>query len=43
MSGPPSIRVLGPIKVVAGSNTTLHCPYAGYPVKYVLKVLYFTA
>ncbi|XP_037303266.1 Down syndrome cell adhesion molecule-like protein Dscam2, partial [Manduca sexta] len=31
--GPPSIRALGPVRVVAGANATLYCPYAGYPIR----------
>ncbi|CAH0592720.1 unnamed protein product [Chrysodeixis includens] len=30
--GPPSIRALGPVRVVAGANATIFCPYAGYPI-----------
>ncbi|CAB3256151.1 unnamed protein product [Arctia plantaginis] len=30
--GPPSIRALGPVRVVAGANATIYCPYAGYPI-----------
>ncbi|XP_028161362.1 Down syndrome cell adhesion molecule-like protein Dscam2 [Ostrinia furnacalis] len=30
--GPPSIRNVGPIRVVAGVNTTIHCPYSGFPI-----------
>ncbi|XP_063899324.1 cell adhesion molecule Dscam2-like [Helicoverpa armigera] len=30
--GPPSIRALGPVRVVAGANATVYCPYAGYPI-----------
>ncbi|XP_053617541.1 cell adhesion molecule Dscam2-like isoform X2 [Plodia interpunctella] len=30
--GPPSIRALGPVRVVAGANATVFCPYAGYPI-----------
>ncbi|XP_028040481.1 Down syndrome cell adhesion molecule-like protein Dscam2 [Bombyx mandarina] len=33
--GPPSIRALGPVRVVAGDNVTLYCPYAGYPISSV--------
>ncbi|XP_059047424.1 cell adhesion molecule Dscam2-like [Achroia grisella] len=33
--GPPSIRALGPIRVVAGANATIFCPYAGYPISSV--------
>ncbi|PZC70609.1 hypothetical protein B5X24_HaOG215457 [Helicoverpa armigera] len=31
--GPPSIRALGPVRVVAGANATVYCPYAGYPIR----------
>ncbi|XP_063823506.1 cell adhesion molecule Dscam1-like [Ostrinia nubilalis] len=31
--GPPSIRNVGPIRVVAGVNTTIHCPYSGFPIR----------
>ncbi|XP_059046952.1 cell adhesion molecule Dscam2-like, partial [Achroia grisella] len=30
--GPPSIRNIGPVRVVAGLNTTIHCPYSGFPI-----------
>ncbi|XP_050362851.1 cell adhesion molecule Dscam2-like [Nymphalis io] len=30
--GPPSIRNIGPVRVVAGVNTTLYCPYSGFPI-----------
>ncbi|XP_053618370.1 cell adhesion molecule Dscam2-like isoform X1 [Plodia interpunctella] len=30
--GPPSIRSVGPVRVVAGVNTTVHCPYSGFPI-----------
>ncbi|CAG9796257.1 unnamed protein product [Diatraea saccharalis] len=30
--GPPSIRNVGPVRVVAGVNTTIYCPYAGFPI-----------
>ncbi|CAG9136231.1 unnamed protein product [Plutella xylostella] len=30
--GPPSIRSAGPLRVVAGANTTVHCPYSGFPI-----------
>ncbi|KAL0850695.1 hypothetical protein ABMA28_006640 [Loxostege sticticalis] len=30
--GPPSIRNVGPIRVVAGVNTTIYCPYSGFPI-----------
>ncbi|XP_071054820.1 cell adhesion molecule Dscam2 [Onthophagus taurus] len=30
--GPPFIRSIGPVKAVAGSDVTLHCPYSGYPI-----------
>ncbi|RVE43549.1 hypothetical protein evm_011807 [Chilo suppressalis] len=30
--GPPSIRNVGPIRVVAGINATIYCPYAGFPI-----------
>ncbi|RVE42005.1 hypothetical protein evm_013350 [Chilo suppressalis] len=33
--GPPSIRALGPVRVVAGANATVYCPYAGYPISSV--------
>lgn len=32
-SGPPSIRNVGPIRVVAGVNTTIYCPYSGFPIR----------
>ncbi|KAJ0182192.1 hypothetical protein K1T71_001561 [Dendrolimus kikuchii] len=31
--GPPSIRALGAVRVVAGTNATVYCPYAGYPIR----------
>ncbi|XP_061385605.1 cell adhesion molecule Dscam2-like [Danaus plexippus] len=31
--GPPSIRPISTIRAVAGENLTLHCPYAGYPIR----------
>ncbi|XP_063549096.1 cell adhesion molecule Dscam2-like [Cydia strobilella] len=33
--GPPSIRAAGPVRVVAGANATIYCPYAGYPISEV--------
>ncbi|CAG9581983.1 unnamed protein product [Danaus chrysippus] len=30
--GPPSIRNIGPVRVVAGVNTTIYCPYSGFPI-----------
>ncbi|CAB3241311.1 unnamed protein product [Arctia plantaginis] len=30
--GQPSIRSIGPIRVVAGVNTTIFCPYSGFPI-----------
>ncbi|XP_028029944.1 Down syndrome cell adhesion molecule-like protein Dscam2 [Bombyx mandarina] len=30
--GPPSIRSIGPVRVVAGVNTTVYCPYSGFPI-----------
>ncbi|XP_075984284.1 cell adhesion molecule Dscam2-like isoform X2 [Anticarsia gemmatalis] len=30
--GPPSIRSIGQIRVVAGVNTTIYCPYSGFPI-----------
>nr|XP_026487100.1 Down syndrome cell adhesion molecule-like protein Dscam2 [Vanessa tameamea] len=30
--GPPSIRNIGPVRVVAGVNTTIFCPYSGFPI-----------
>ncbi|CAK1602580.1 unnamed protein product [Parnassius mnemosyne] len=30
--GPPSIRSIGPLRVVAGVNTTIYCPYSGFPI-----------
>ncbi|XP_068626569.1 cell adhesion molecule Dscam2-like [Battus philenor] len=30
--GPPSIRSIGPQRVVAGVNTTIYCPYSGFPI-----------
>lgn len=32
-SGPPSIRPMSTVRAVAGENLTLHCPYAGYPIR----------
>lgn len=34
-AGPPFIRSIGPVKAVAGSDVTLHCPYSGYPIEAV--------
>ncbi|CAK1602595.1 unnamed protein product [Parnassius mnemosyne] len=31
--GPPAVRALGPVRVVAGENVTIHCPYSGYPIR----------
>ncbi|CAK1540394.1 unnamed protein product [Leptosia nina] len=30
--GPPSIRNISPVRVVAGVNTTIFCPYSGFPI-----------
>ncbi|XP_052738064.1 cell adhesion molecule Dscam2-like [Bicyclus anynana] len=30
--GPPSIRSSGPVRVVAGVNATIYCPYSGFPI-----------
>ncbi|XP_013149682.1 PREDICTED: Down syndrome cell adhesion molecule-like protein Dscam2 [Papilio polytes] len=30
--GPPSIRSIGPLRVVAGLNATVYCPYSGFPI-----------
>ncbi|KAJ2948220.1 hypothetical protein O0L34_g10030 [Tuta absoluta] len=30
--GSPSIRNIGPVRVVAGVNTTIYCPYSGFPI-----------
>ncbi|XP_022821445.1 Down syndrome cell adhesion molecule-like protein Dscam2 [Spodoptera litura] len=30
--GPPSIRNIGPVRVVAGVNTTIYCPFSGFPI-----------
>ncbi|XP_017776462.1 PREDICTED: Down syndrome cell adhesion molecule-like protein Dscam2 isoform X2 [Nicrophorus vespilloides] len=30
--GPPYTRSIAPVKAVAGSDVTLHCPYSGYPI-----------
>ncbi|XP_038220869.1 Down syndrome cell adhesion molecule-like protein Dscam2 [Zerene cesonia] len=30
--GPPSIRSIAPVRAVAGANTTVHCPYSGFPI-----------
>ncbi|CAF4862408.1 unnamed protein product [Pieris macdunnoughi] len=30
--GPPSIRNISPVRVVAGVNTTIYCPYSGFPI-----------
>lgn len=32
-AGPPSIRPMSTVRAVAGENLTLHCPYAGYPIR----------
>ncbi|XP_068626573.1 cell adhesion molecule Dscam2-like [Battus philenor] len=31
--GPPGVRAPGALRVVAGDNATLHCPYSGYPIR----------
>ncbi|GBO99131.1 Down syndrome cell adhesion molecule-like protein Dscam2 [Eumeta japonica] len=41
-AGPPSIRALGPVRVVAGANTTVLCPYAGYPIRSIEPKLCIT-
>ncbi|XP_044017269.1 Down syndrome cell adhesion molecule-like protein Dscam2 [Aphidius gifuensis] len=30
--GPPYIRSIGPIRAIAGDDTTIACPYSGYPI-----------
>ncbi|XP_013175788.1 PREDICTED: Down syndrome cell adhesion molecule-like protein Dscam2 [Papilio xuthus] len=30
--GAPSIRSIGPLRVVAGVNATVYCPYSGFPI-----------
>lgn len=30
--GPPYVRLIGPIKAVAGEDLIVHCPYPGYPI-----------
>ncbi|XP_053986908.1 cell adhesion molecule Dscam2 isoform X2 [Hylaeus volcanicus] len=30
--GPPYIRSIGPVRAIAGVDTTIACPYSGYPV-----------
>ncbi|XP_052750182.1 cell adhesion molecule Dscam2-like [Galleria mellonella] len=30
--GTPSIRNIGPVRVVAGVNTTIYCPFSGFPI-----------
>ncbi|XP_045772179.1 Down syndrome cell adhesion molecule-like protein Dscam2 isoform X1 [Maniola jurtina] len=30
--GPPSIRNIGAVRVVAGVNRTIYCPYSGFPI-----------
>ncbi|KAJ0182203.1 hypothetical protein K1T71_001572 [Dendrolimus kikuchii] len=30
--GQPSIRNIGPVRVVAGVNATVYCPYSGFPI-----------
>lgn len=31
--GPPYIRAMSPVKAVAGSDTTVWCPYYGFPIE----------
>nr|XP_034831987.1 Down syndrome cell adhesion molecule-like protein Dscam2 [Maniola hyperantus] len=31
--GPPLVRPMSAVRAVAGENLTLHCPYAGYPIR----------
>ncbi|XP_044742030.1 Down syndrome cell adhesion molecule-like protein Dscam2 [Chrysoperla carnea] len=33
--GPPSIRKIGPIKVVAHKDVVIQCPFSGYPINVV--------
>ncbi|XP_068085516.1 cell adhesion molecule Dscam2 [Anabrus simplex] len=33
--GPPYIRMIDPVRAVAGSDITIHCPYSGYPINSV--------
>ncbi|XP_043491862.1 Down syndrome cell adhesion molecule-like protein Dscam2 isoform X4 [Polistes fuscatus] len=30
--GPPYIRSIGPVRAIAGVDTTITCPYSGYPI-----------
>ncbi|XP_066587504.1 cell adhesion molecule Dscam1 isoform X2 [Prorops nasuta] len=30
--GPPNIRSIGPVRAIAGLDTTIACPYSGYPI-----------
>ncbi|XP_015187903.1 PREDICTED: Down syndrome cell adhesion molecule-like protein Dscam2 isoform X4 [Polistes dominula] len=30
--GPPYIRSIGPVRAIAGFDTTITCPYSGYPI-----------
>ncbi|XP_034948275.1 Down syndrome cell adhesion molecule-like protein Dscam2 isoform X1 [Chelonus insularis] len=30
--GPPYIRSIGPVRAIAGIDTTIACPYSGYPI-----------
>ncbi|XP_015122999.1 Down syndrome cell adhesion molecule-like protein Dscam2 [Diachasma alloeum] len=30
--GPPYIRSIGPVRAIAGVDTTIACPYSGYPI-----------
>ncbi|XP_063616446.1 cell adhesion molecule Dscam2-like isoform X2 [Cydia splendana] len=34
--GHPSIRSVGPVRVVAGVNTTVYCPYSGFPISEIV-------
>lgn len=34
-AGPPLVRTTPPLQVVAGSDTSIFCPYAGYPIRSV--------
>lgn len=31
-TGPPYIRSIGSIRAIAGDDTTIACPYSGYPI-----------
>lgn len=32
ISGPPYIRSIGSVRAIAGVDTTIACPYSGYPI-----------